>query len=46
LFATLAVGISFGNSALQAAHFVLWFVDSGVVVAAWAHAKNVEIKRG
>ncbi len=42
LLATLAVGISFGAAALQAAHFVLWFVDSAVVIACWAHAKRID----
>jgi hypothetical protein len=43
VLATLAVGISFGGAALGVAHFALWFVDSAVVLAAWAHAKRVEI---
>ncbi len=45
LLATLVVGISFGGSAMEVTHFALWFVDSGVVLACWAHAKNLELKR-
>lgn len=43
LLVTLVVGVSMGSGALQATHFALWWVDSGVVLAAWAHAKNVEL---
>ncbi len=42
ILVTLAVGLSFGAFALQATHFVLWFVDSAVVVACWAHAKHIK----
>ncbi|MFH0973910.1 MAG: exosortase/archaeosortase family protein [Candidatus Micrarchaeota archaeon] len=42
LLATLIVGISFGGSAMEATHLALWFVDSGVVLACWAHAKNLD----
>ena len=33
---TLAVGAFYGTQALDAVHPALWFVDSGVVFAAWA----------
>lgn len=33
---TLAVSADYGNAALDVVHPVLWFVDSGVVFAAWA----------
>lgn len=33
---TLAVSADYGNAALDIVHPVLWFVDSGVVFAAWA----------
>lgn len=33
---TLAVAADYGNAALDVVHPALWFVDSGVVFAAWA----------
>jgi hypothetical protein len=44
ILVTLAVGLSFGAFALQATHFVLWFVDSAFVIACWAHAKRIEFR--
>ncbi len=43
ILVTLAIGISFGDAALQATHFTLWFADSAVVLLCWAHAKRLEI---
>lgn len=43
LFVTLAVGTSFGESTLNAVHAALWFVDAGVVLAAWASATRIKI---
>lgn len=42
LFATLAIGASWGEGALNAAHAALWFVDAGVVLAAWMHATRIK----
>ena len=33
---TIAIGANYGGNAIDIAHPVLWFVDSGVVFAAWA----------
>lgn len=40
LFVTLAVGLSYGGNALDKTHMALWFVDSAVVMLAWAHAQK------
>lgn len=37
LFLTLFVGLSFGQSALDATHFILWIVDALVVFLVWMH---------
>lgn len=44
LLATLVVGVRLGGSAMEATHFALWVVDSLVVLACWAHAKNVKLQ--
>ncbi len=43
LFVTLAIGVTWGEGALNAAHAALWFVDAGVVLAAWASATRVRV---
>ncbi|NYZ78422.1 exosortase/archaeosortase family protein [Candidatus Micrarchaeota archaeon] len=43
LFATLAIGAAYGENALNAAHAALWFIDAGVVLAAWASATRIRI---
>ena len=35
LFATIAIGASFGDGALDAVHYLLWIVDAGLVLAVW-----------
>jgi exosortase/archaeosortase family protein len=43
LFLTLMVGVAWGVDAFNAAHVVLWFVDSAVVLLAWAAASEIKI---
>ncbi len=43
LFVTLSIGAAYGEGALNAAHAALWFVDAGVVLAAWVNATRVRI---
>jgi len=43
LFITLAIGAAYGENALNSAHALLWFVDAGVVLAAWASATRIKI---
>ena len=35
LFATIAIGASFGDGALDPVHYLLWIVDAGLVLAVW-----------
>ncbi|MBI3587734.1 exosortase/archaeosortase family protein [Candidatus Micrarchaeota archaeon] len=37
LSATIEAGVNYGNSALDAIHFLLWIVDAVVVIALWAY---------
>lgn len=43
LYLTLASGIAYGLQAMEPVHFLLWFVDAGLVVYLWSRAAGINI---
>ncbi|MFH1780247.1 MAG: archaeosortase/exosortase family protein [Candidatus Micrarchaeota archaeon] len=42
LFLTLIMGVFYGVDVLNVVHFLLWFVDAGVVFLLWLHAMKIK----
>ncbi|MDO8303834.1 MAG: hypothetical protein Q7T18_11385, partial [Sedimentisphaerales bacterium] len=45
LFATFLVGAQLGLGAMNAAHVILWFVDSALVFLLWSVAAEIDLEK-